>query len=143
MILHVGLSGLHLHLPHPSWRQVRHTLDTAAVVAACTGWACAAVTAVGLGYGRHLTAVLTAVVVAYAGYQFGARRATRILSARHNAAMVGVQRICEVERQESAARLTRYAQYAAADRETYASRKDRHVNTPYAREGASNERTGR
>lgn len=133
----MSLAIPHVHLPHPSWPQVRHTLETGAVVASWSGWTCAAVTVVGLGYGRHLVAA-AALGVAYLA---GAYRTKRVWSARHRHVLEQVQRGYSAQQREMARQLAALSAYAAADREPYAARKDRHINRR-PRAGVSNGRSG-
>lgn len=142
MILHIALSGLHLH--KPAWRQIRQVAETAAVVASTAGWGLAAVTVVGLGYGLDLAVAVVLAAVGYGGYLVGAHRANTFWSARHRRVLEAFQRAQTAERQEAARRFAELSGYAAADREPYTSRKDRHLNSTRRPSAIpSNERSGR
>lgn len=143
MILHIALSGLHFR--KPARQLVRHVAETAAVLSAGTGWGLAAVTAVGLGYGRHLVVLLFAAVLVYAGYAVGAHRANAVWAARHRRVMEALQLANSAQQRDAARRRAELAGYAEADRHPYASRKDRHLNSTRRPAAAipSNERSGR
>ena len=127
MILHIALSGLHFR--KPAWQLVRQVAETAAVLSAGAGWGLAAVTAVGLGYGRHLAVLLFAAVLVYAGYAVGAHRANAVWAARHRRVMEAVQRANSAQHRLTARHLAELSAYSAADREPHTSRKDRHLNS--------------
>jgi hypothetical protein len=127
-----------LHAPHLSRVQIHRAVDTAAIVAAGSGWTFAAITVVGLGYGPHLAAVLLLGAAVYLGYLVGAHRASRHLHAYYGRVLVGVQRVNSEQQQHAAREFAKLSAYAAADRDPHASRRDRHVNASYAGAYASN-----
>jgi hypothetical protein len=133
VILHIALSGLHLH--KPAWQKVRHVAETAAVMASGAGWGVAAVTAVGSGYGRHVAVLLLAAVLIYVGYAVGAHRANAVWSARHRRVMEAVQRANSAQHRLTARHLAELSAYSAADREPHTSRKDRYLNSSRTRPG--------
>lgn len=139
--------SLHIAIPHPhlpNWPRLRRILEQAAAVASVAGWTSGAVTAVGLGYGRHLTVLVSAAVLLYAGYAFGAHRASAAWSARHQRVMEALQRANSAQHRETARRLAELAAYAEADRDPHRSRKDRHLNSAHRAVGVPlNERSGR
>lgn len=124
MSVHIAIPHLHL----PDWPRLRRILEQAAAVVSSTGWVCAAVTMVGLGYGRHLGAVAFAAGLLYAGYALGAHRANAVWSARHRRVMEAVQRANSAQHRETARRLAELSAYRDADRDPFRSRKDRHIN---------------
>lgn len=135
MSVHIAIP--HLHLPHPDWRRIRRYADTAAVVASGSGWVCAAVTVVGLGYGPHLAVLLSVAALLYVGHAVGAHRANAFWSARHRRVLEAFQRAQTAERQEIARRFAELSAYAEADRDPHRSRKDRYLN-PRTHPGVGN-----
>lgn len=125
MSVHIAIPHLHL----PDWPRLRRVLEQTALAASSAGWACAAATVVGLGYGRHLTVVLSAAALLYAGYLAGAHRANAVWSARHRRVMEALQRSNSAQQREAARRRAELADYAEADRDPHTSRKDRYLNS--------------